>query len=214
MHPVSQSGTGAFWYGTGSPYSGTGLVPASTFLFASFRPDRMPDSPAFRHLRKAIHKLILVVVKGGTPCTSILLAVEVDTPCKSILLPVKMDTPCTSILLAVEGDTFCTSILLVLERDTPCTSILLALEGDTPCMSILLVSVVVKGYPVHVQTAVKCKNYTVHFHRPLLMVLFLLLDVEKSYVNDGMLENVSSASAFLPIVSCFSTASAKKIAVA
>ncbi len=32
-HPVSQSGTGAFQYRTGSPYSGTGLVPASAFLF-------------------------------------------------------------------------------------------------------------------------------------------------------------------------------------
>jgi hypothetical protein len=31
-HPVSQSGTGAFRYQTGSPYSGTGLVPASVFL--------------------------------------------------------------------------------------------------------------------------------------------------------------------------------------
>ncbi len=32
-HPVSQSGTGAFRYQTGSPYSATGLVPASAFLF-------------------------------------------------------------------------------------------------------------------------------------------------------------------------------------
>jgi hypothetical protein len=31
-HPISQSGTGAFRYRTGSPYSGTGLVPASLFL--------------------------------------------------------------------------------------------------------------------------------------------------------------------------------------
>jgi hypothetical protein len=32
-HPVFQSGTGAFRYRTGSPYSGTELVPASEFLF-------------------------------------------------------------------------------------------------------------------------------------------------------------------------------------
>jgi hypothetical protein len=31
--PVSQSGTGAFRYRTGSPYTGDGLVPASEFLF-------------------------------------------------------------------------------------------------------------------------------------------------------------------------------------
>jgi hypothetical protein len=31
--PVSQSRTGAFRYRTGSSYSGTGLVPASAFLF-------------------------------------------------------------------------------------------------------------------------------------------------------------------------------------
>jgi hypothetical protein len=31
-HPVSQSGTGAFQYWIGFLYSGTGLVPASTFL--------------------------------------------------------------------------------------------------------------------------------------------------------------------------------------
>jgi hypothetical protein len=32
-HLVSQSGTGAFRYRTGSPYSSTGLVPASAFRF-------------------------------------------------------------------------------------------------------------------------------------------------------------------------------------
>jgi hypothetical protein len=33
QHPVSQSGTGAFRYLTGSSYPGAGLVPASAFLF-------------------------------------------------------------------------------------------------------------------------------------------------------------------------------------
>ncbi len=32
-HLVSQSGTGSFRYRTGSPYTGTGQVPASLFLF-------------------------------------------------------------------------------------------------------------------------------------------------------------------------------------
>jgi hypothetical protein len=32
-HPVCQSGAGAFQYQTGFPYSGTGLVSASQFLF-------------------------------------------------------------------------------------------------------------------------------------------------------------------------------------
>jgi hypothetical protein len=40
------------------------------------------------------------------------------------------------------------------------------------------------------------------------MVLCLLYDVEKSFINAGMPEKVSSASAFLPEVSCFSPASA------
>ncbi len=33
QHPVSQSGTGAFWYWTGSSYPGTRLVLSSVFLF-------------------------------------------------------------------------------------------------------------------------------------------------------------------------------------
>jgi len=51
-HPVSQSGTGAFRYRTGSPYSGTGLVPASALLFIPV-PDWLDagqsDIPAFTY---------------------------------------------------------------------------------------------------------------------------------------------------------------------
>jgi hypothetical protein len=54
-HPVSQAGTGALQNRIGSPYSGTGLVPASTFLFIPlYQTDRMPDSPTFRHLKKGV----------------------------------------------------------------------------------------------------------------------------------------------------------------
>jgi hypothetical protein len=47
-------------------------------------------------------------------------------------------------------------------------------------------------------------------YRQLLMVLFLLYDIEKSYVNAGMSEyrrKVSPTSAFLPVDSCLSPAS-------
>ncbi len=53
--------------------------------------------------------------------------------------------------------------------------------------------------------------YTLHVHRQLLMVLFLLFEIEQSYVNVGMSEyrrKVSPASTFLPVVSCISPASA------
>ncbi len=49
---LDQSGTGAFLYRTGSPYSGTGLVPASAFCSFRYQTDWMPDSPTFRHLKK------------------------------------------------------------------------------------------------------------------------------------------------------------------
>jgi hypothetical protein len=90
-------------------HSGTGqgyLIPVSDWYrrryFCSFQyqTDRMPDSPAFRHLKKEINK----------PYTSIL-AKDWNTPCTFSLLAVKGDTPCTSILLAVEGDTPCSSIV-------------------------------------------------------------------------------------------------------
>ncbi len=76
-----------------------------------------------------------------------------------------------------------------------------------------------KGYTLHVHTASVGDSerdthavqwYTLHVHRQLLMVLFLLYDIEKSYVNAGMSEcwrKVSPASAFLPVVSCLSPAS-------
>jgi hypothetical protein len=45
---------------------------------------------------------------------------------------------------------------------------------------------------VHVQTAgtgsEKFKRFVLHVHRQLLMVLFLLYDIEKLYVNAGMPE--------------------------
>jgi hypothetical protein len=44
------------------------------------------------------------------------------------------------------------------------------------------------GYTLHVLTAVGGKNYTLHVHRQLLMVLFLLYDIRKSYINAGMPE--------------------------
>ncbi len=104
-HPVSQSNTGAFQYRTGFPYSGTGLVPASEFLFIP-----VPDW------------LLLVVVKG-----------------KSSALP-------------------------------------------------------------------NCRKWKV-IHPRLLMVLFLLYDIKKSYVNARMPE-ISPALAFLSVVSCLSPTSA------
>ncbi len=49
-HQSSQSGTGVFWYQTGSPYSGTGMFPASEFFFHSGTgTDWMPISLALRH---------------------------------------------------------------------------------------------------------------------------------------------------------------------
>ncbi len=42
--------------------------------------------------------------------------------------------------------------------------------------------------PMHVQTACGGKWCTLQVHRQLLMVLYLLYDIEKLYVNAGMLE--------------------------
>jgi hypothetical protein len=66
----------------------------------------------------------------------------------------------------------------------------------------------VNEYLLHIHTVGGGKGYTLHIHRQLLMVLFLLYDIEKSYVNAGCWRKVSLASAFLPIVSCLSSASA------
>jgi hypothetical protein len=82
-----------------------------------------------------------------------------------------------SIMLVVEMDTPCTSILLVVERDTPCTSILLAVERDTPC-TVRPYCWRGRGYTLHIHSAGIVKGYTLHVHRRLLMVLFLLYDVE------------------------------------
>ncbi len=76
-HPVSQSGTGAFRYWTGFPFSGTGLILASEFLFI-LEPDWLDagqsDISAFKS-----------AVGGGgerdTQCTSKLQVVESDSPC-------------------------------------------------------------------------------------------------------------------------------------
>jgi hypothetical protein len=58
-HPMSQFGTGAFRHRTRSPYSGTGLVTASAFLFIPFRyrNEQMLDCPAFPHLKKTLSKV-------------------------------------------------------------------------------------------------------------------------------------------------------------
>ncbi len=48
--------------------------------------------------------------------------------------------------------------------------------------------VVVKGIPSARPTADSEKWYTLYVHRQLLMVLFLLYDIEKAYVNAGMPE--------------------------
>jgi hypothetical protein len=56
-HPVSQSSTGEFRHRTGSPYSGTGLVPASAFCSFRHWTDRMPDRPAFQHFTNNFTKV-------------------------------------------------------------------------------------------------------------------------------------------------------------
>jgi hypothetical protein len=77
----------------------------------------------------------------------------------SILVLVERATPCTSKLLVVEMNIPCTSILLVVEMDTLYKITILAAEMDTPCTSI-----------------------------DSCCVLFVLFDIEKSYVNAGMLK--------------------------
>jgi hypothetical protein len=45
-----------------------------------------------------------------------------------------------------------------------------------------------KVYTLHVHTAGCGNGYTLHVHRQVLKVLFLLYDIEKSNVNAGMPE--------------------------
>jgi hypothetical protein len=45
-----------------------------------------------------------------------------------------------------------------------------------------------KGHTLHVHTAVGGKEYTLHVRLQLVLVLFLLYDIEKSYVNAAMPE--------------------------
>ncbi len=94
-HPVPQSGTDAFRYRTGFSYSGTGLVPASAFLFIPVRTDWMPDADSltFRHLKNGY--ILHVHTAGGGGC-------ERDTQCTSKLQVVEGDTPCT-FLEAADG---------------------------------------------------------------------------------------------------------------
>jgi hypothetical protein len=59
-----------------------------------------------------------------------------------------------------------------------------------------------KEYPLHVQlqTTDSGKVYTLYVHRRLVVVLFLLYEVEKSEVNEGIPEKISPATALLPVV--------------
>jgi hypothetical protein len=77
---VTQSGTEALRYRTGSPYSGTGLVPITSEFFFIPVPDWLDtgqsDIPAFKK-----------AVSGGerkSQCTSKLQVVESETSCTSI----------------------------------------------------------------------------------------------------------------------------------
>jgi hypothetical protein len=119
-HPVSPSGTGTFRYRTGSPYSGTGLIPASAFLFIL-----VPDSPTFRHIKK------------GTHCTSILLAVEMP-----YTLQVHSAGCGNGYTLQVHSAGCGNGYTLQVHsagcgNGTPCMSILMAMERHRPCTSIL-----------------------------------------------------------------------------
>jgi hypothetical protein len=55
-HPTSKSGIRAFWYWTGSPYSGTGLVLASAFFYIP-----VPVNPGLRKLYEGGKMYILHV---------------------------------------------------------------------------------------------------------------------------------------------------------
>ncbi len=59
-----------------------------------------------------------------------------------------------------------------------------ARQSDIPAFKKKLLAVVIE-YPVHIQTEDSKKCYTLHAHRQLLRVLYLLFDIEKSYVNAG-----------------------------
>jgi hypothetical protein len=62
------------------------------------------------------------------------------------------------------------------------------------------------GYTLHVRTAGCGKWYTLHVHKWLLMVLFLIYEVEKPKVKmPECWRKVSTASpAFLPVFNCLS----------
>ncbi len=71
-----------------------------------------------------------------------------------------------------------------------------------------------KGYPCSARPNCRLwkvqKRFKMHVYRQLVVVLFLLYYIEKSYVNAGMSEcrrKVGPASAFLPVVSCISSPS-------
>jgi hypothetical protein len=97
-HPASQSGTGAFQYRTGFPYTGTGLLPASAFSFILVPNWRMPYSLAFQHLQTLYEggeRPQLPVLLKITPCT--LQTMKRNTPCRCTVkcLRWKRDAPWT-----------------------------------------------------------------------------------------------------------------------
>jgi hypothetical protein len=99
----------------------------------------MPESPAFWHLKKEIHK----------PYTSTHQTTDWNSLPHSHCWQSKRDTPCTPILLA-------------LEEDTPCTFILLAIEkGYTLCVHAAGFG---RGDTLHVHTADGGRGYTLHVH--------------------------------------------------
>jgi hypothetical protein len=129
-HPVSQSGTGALRYRTGSSDPSTGRTCSGNSDFVYF------GTGLIRCRTDAGHSGI---DKSIPPCTSTLQTMDWDTSCTFLLLVVERDTPCMSIRLVVEIYTPCMSIILVVVRGTPCTSTLLVVDMYTPCMSIIQV---------------------------------------------------------------------------
>jgi hypothetical protein len=113
-------------------------------------------------------------VKGETPCTSILRAVEKGYTLHVHTAAVEKGY---TLLVHIAGDGRGYTLHIhtigtgVGKRNTHCTSKLQVVESNTPGL---------------------------HLHRRLLMVLFLLYDAEKSYINAGMPETaISSGSQLL-----------------
>jgi hypothetical protein len=152
-HPVSQSDTGL-----GPPYSGTGLVPASAFLFI---PVLVTGCRTVRHsgILKKVEKGYKNIA-GRTASDKLVCSLQVNTAGGRKRYPARpycwwwKEEPCTYVHNAGgekgytlhvhaaagvgrgEKNTPCTSILLPVERDTCYTSKLLVVESHTPCTSI------------------------------------------------------------------------------